>query len=36
MEKKILEMLKMKNNEPKQKPTKDNESLNVRGSDYYK
>ena len=27
--KQILEMLKMKNNEPKQKPTKDNESLNV-------
>lgn len=34
--KQILEMIKMKNNEPKQKPTKDNESLNVRGSDYYK
>lgn len=29
-------MIKMKNNEPIQKPTKDNESLNVRGSDYYK
>ncbi len=34
--KQILEMIKIKSKESVKKPAKENESLNVRGSDYYK